>query len=70
MGNVLKAFRALARETGGRNAEHASRGSPRDLINYVDSHALWRQYPLTGSEFKVSKNLNLPQEFRESHYEF
>ena len=54
MGNVLKAFIALARETGGRNAEHASRGSPRDLINYVDSHALWRQCPLTGSEFKVS----------------
>ena len=42
------------RETGGRNTQHASRGSLRDLINYVDYPALWLQCPLTGSEFKVS----------------
>ena len=44
-------LRSVARETGGRNAEHALRGSPVDLINYVDSHVLWRNV--------LSKDLNL-----------
>ena len=51
----LLELRSVARETGGRNAEHDSRGSLRDLINYVDSYALWRQCPLTGSELKSRK---------------